>query len=259
MSQAGIVNISDIPLPPDVPILFTENTGTATPVAGNLNLLGTGGTTTSGSGSTVNINSPSIPISAANGGTGVSGPTAHTLPVAEGASNFNFLGPLTNGQMLIGSSGADPTAGTITSTGGTISVTVGAGTLNIDTTGQRVNSAVTSANSVSVSTATVTTITSISVPAGSWDISALAVLTGTLTGTLFQGGISTSSSSFSTNLGDGASITPTMPTALAASTITVPSFRVTPAITTTYFLLIYATFTVGAGGGYGRISATRVA
>lgn len=39
---------------------------------------------------------------------------------------------MTNGQMIIGSTGATPTTGTITSTGGTITVTTGAGTLNLE-------------------------------------------------------------------------------------------------------------------------------
>lgn len=43
-----------------------------------------------------------------------------------------FSGTMTNGQMIIGSTGATPVAGTITSTGGTVAVTVGAGTLNLE-------------------------------------------------------------------------------------------------------------------------------
>lgn len=74
----------------------------------------------------------------ANGGTGIANPTAHTLPVAEGSSNFNFLGPLTNGQLLIGSTGADPVpASVIAGTG--ITVIPGAGTLTIAATGGAVN------------------------------------------------------------------------------------------------------------------------
>jgi len=44
-------------------------------------------------------------------------------------------GTMTNGQMIIGSTGATPTAGTITSTGGTITVSAGAGTLNLEVVG----------------------------------------------------------------------------------------------------------------------------
>lgn len=79
------------------------------------------------------INAP-LPISSTNGGTGVSNPTARTLPVAEGASNFTFLGPLTNGQLLIGSTSADPVAAALTQGSG-ISITNGAGTITISSTG----------------------------------------------------------------------------------------------------------------------------
>ncbi len=43
-----------------------------------------------------------------------------------------FSSTMTNGQMIIGSTGATPVAGTITSTGGTVTVTTGAGTLNLE-------------------------------------------------------------------------------------------------------------------------------
>lgn len=73
-------------------------------------------------------------VAPVQGGTGVTSPTAHTLPVAEGASNFTFLGPLTNGQMLIGSTGADPVAAAITA-GANITVTNGAGSITIGASG----------------------------------------------------------------------------------------------------------------------------
>jgi hypothetical protein len=82
----------------------------------------------------INSNFPATPALPVNGGTGVSNPTAHTLPIAEGSSNFNFLGPLTNGQLLIGSTGADPVPATITAGAG-ISVTNAAGSLTIAATG----------------------------------------------------------------------------------------------------------------------------
>lgn len=68
------------------------------------------------------------------GGTGVANPTAHTLPIAEGSSNFNFLGPLTNGQLLIGSTGNDPSASTLTA-GANIGITNGSGSITISATG----------------------------------------------------------------------------------------------------------------------------
>lgn len=93
--------------------------------------------TTSGTASTAvwtAVSSGSGIISPANGGTGVANPTAHTLPVAEGASNFNFLGPLTNGQLLIGSTGLDPVPATLTA-GTNISLVNAAGSITINSTG----------------------------------------------------------------------------------------------------------------------------
>lgn len=70
----------------------------------------------------------------AKGGTGVASPTAHSLPVAEGSSAFTFVGPLTNGQLLIGSTGANPVAAALTAGPG-ISLSNGAGSITISGTG----------------------------------------------------------------------------------------------------------------------------
>jgi len=83
---------------------------------------------------TQNVINTGYPIESTHGGTGVGSPTAHTLPVAEGSSNFTFLGPLTSGQLLIGSTGANPVAASLTSGSG-ISITAGAGSISIAATG----------------------------------------------------------------------------------------------------------------------------
>ncbi len=93
----------------------------------------TTGTAASAVWTVVSSSVPGI-VSPANGGTGVSNPTAHTLPVAEGAANFNFLGPLTNGQLLIGSSGLDPVPATLTA-GTNIGIVNAAGSITISATG----------------------------------------------------------------------------------------------------------------------------
>lgn len=57
----------------------------------------------SGNGGVTGI-APSV-----NGGSGVASPTAHTVPVAEGSSPFNFVGPGTAGQVLTSNgAGSDP-------------------------------------------------------------------------------------------------------------------------------------------------------
>lgn len=68
-----------------------------------------------------------------SGGTGVSSPIAHTIPIAEGSSNFSFIGPLTDGQLLIGVTGADPIPGQL-SAGTGISIANAPGMITISGT-----------------------------------------------------------------------------------------------------------------------------
>lgn len=65
------------------------------------------------------------------GGTGLSNPTAHSILVAEGASNFVALGVATNGQLIIGSTGADPVLASLNSSDSSVTITPGAGSINL--------------------------------------------------------------------------------------------------------------------------------
>ena len=78
------------------------------------------------------INSPQ-PFAVAIGGTGLATLTAHGILIGEGTSAVSPI-VLTNGEILIGSTGADPVGATITAGSG-ISVTNGAGTITIANTG----------------------------------------------------------------------------------------------------------------------------
>lgn len=78
------------------------------------------------------LNAP-FPLSATLGGLGVASPTAHGILVAEGASAATPI-VLIDGQLLIGSTGIDPVAATI-SAGTNISVTNGGGSITIAATG----------------------------------------------------------------------------------------------------------------------------
>lgn len=68
------------------------------------------------------------------GGTGVSNPTAHAIPIAEGSSNFNFL-TLSAGQILIGTTAGDPTPATLTAGTG-INISSVSGGITISSTGE---------------------------------------------------------------------------------------------------------------------------
>lgn len=140
---------------------YTEDVGSATPAANNLNILGTSaqGISTSGAGSTVTItaatstttqkgvvqlatNAQAIAGTDANNAVTAAAlaaklgtQTAHSLLVAEGtASAFTALGVATNGQLPIGSTGADPILANLTAGAG-ITITNGAGSITIAATG----------------------------------------------------------------------------------------------------------------------------
>jgi hypothetical protein len=76
-------------------------------------------------------------LPATQGGTGLKSPTAHSLIVAEGGSAFNVLGVASNGQIPIGSAGADPVLATLTA-GTNVSITNGAGSISIAASTQAV-------------------------------------------------------------------------------------------------------------------------
>lgn len=79
-----------------------------------------------------------VPISATDGGTGVSDPTAFTLPIAAANSPFNFVGPLADGELLVGVTGSSPVAAGITAGTG-ISVVNTPGTITISSVGAGLN------------------------------------------------------------------------------------------------------------------------
>lgn len=126
------------------------------------------------------------------------------------------------------------------------------------TIGEQIRSAVASGSAVSVSTGTNTDITSISLTAGVWDVSTIAMFKGTITGTIFQASISTTSVTGGVK-GDNFVETPIPPTAAADNTLTIPSWRLILTSTTTVYLVVAAAYTVGTLTCYGRLSATRVA
>jgi hypothetical protein len=93
-------NTLNIVLDGNIANSYVTQAGTAIPVAGVLNIFGdTGVLTTTGTGNTVTVD----------------------------------LTPSTNGQVIIGRTGGNPAWGNITSTGGTILITNGANTLDIET------------------------------------------------------------------------------------------------------------------------------
>ena len=73
------------------------------------------------------------PLIVAKGGTGVATLTDHGLLVGSGVGAITALGAATNGQIPIGSTGADPVLAGITGTANRITVTPGAGSITLTT------------------------------------------------------------------------------------------------------------------------------
>ena len=98
---------------------YTTDAGNASPALGVLTVTGGNNIGTTGAGSTVTIN--------------LDGTTDHTVQIGNATGSLTSLAAATDGQIIIGSTGLDPVVGDLTSTDGSLTVTGGAGTLNIDT------------------------------------------------------------------------------------------------------------------------------
>ncbi len=119
MSQVGI--FSDNSSGSVDIVTLTGNSGGAVPpdAGGNINTLGTGSITIVGVPGTNTLT------------TQLTGLTNHSLLVGAGTATITNLGVATNGQLPIGSTGADPVLAALTA-GTNITITNGAGSISID-------------------------------------------------------------------------------------------------------------------------------
>ena len=114
------------------------------------------------------------------------------------------------------------------------------------------------ATGVSLSSATPADITSISLTAGTWDISCIGYFVSsanTLNAALL--GPSLTTATFEGTIGDQQFQMQTTG-AIINFTASVPAFRVSPGSTTTYYLVGQMNFIGGTGSANGRISAVRI-
>lgn len=115
-------------------VQFNTDGASAVPTgAGVITLAGGTGLTTSGAANTVTINLDT-PVVVSNGGTGRATLTDASILIGDGTNPVEMIGPLTNGQLLIGSTGLSPVAASITAGSG-IAVSNGAGSISIAVTG----------------------------------------------------------------------------------------------------------------------------
>lgn len=161
----------------------------------------------------------------------------------------------TGGSLTV--SGALTVTGTSTLTGGIVGVTNGSSAA-AGVVGEYVVASVVQGSAAALTTATPLTVTSITLTAGEWVIDAIGCLTGASTGTVFDVGVSTTTNSFTgTILGNTRVQTPTVSLTGADASLMIPGMRVTISGTTTYYLVVQETFTIGSPAAYGRISARR--
>lgn len=124
--------------------------------------------------------------------------------------------------------------------------------------GQYVVASVAQVSAVTLVTATPKTVTSISLSGGDWDVTGIGSLTGASTGTTFDVAVGTTTNSFTgTVLGDTRCQSPTVSLTGADASLMIPAVRISLAGTTTIYLVVQETFTVGSPKAYGRISARR--
>ena len=122
--------------------------------------------------------------------------------------------------------------------------------------GQTIRATVAIASPVSLTTNTPTNITSISLTAGNWSVSCMLLFGGGPTGTYASASISTTTGAEGT-AGDNMITTPTMSTTIRQG-LSIPSYYLSLASTTTVYMVANIIFSGGAANGFGRISATRV-
>jgi hypothetical protein len=134
--------------------------------------------------------------------------------------------------------------------------------------GEFVTATVVAGSAVALTTATGANITSISLTAGDWDVSAVADFTpaGTTSVTMLSAGLGTTTATQLTQTGGGGVgtdplVTWTQAAAVPAAgpiTLSLPPVRVLLGVTTTIFFVAKANFTVSTLAAYGTISARRV-
>lgn len=164
---------------------------------------------------TLSLTSP-LPVS--SGGTGNSSLSAHGILVGEGTSSIVGI-PLTNGQVLIGSTGSDPVASTLTQGSG-VSIANAAGAITISLTGAggitwnhvTANTAATAGNGYFIDSTAAITVTLAASPSFGDTVIVQEATTGTVTilantKTIAIGPSIGTTSAVSTLLGDSLTLT----------------------------------------------------
>jgi len=169
-----------------------------------------------------------------------------------GAGTLDFTG-------LTFQEGTTYLVNTTTQSGGTIQGIRAGNAPSAGYLGEQFRSFVNISNLVTLSTNSTSNITSISLTAGIWDVSALICFECTGASTSASAGISTTSATLPGNnsIGDN-QVTWQQTNATIITSLAIPSYRMTLSTTTTVYLVANLTFSTNSGYAWGRISGTRV-
>lgn len=188
------------------------------------------------------------PLGVSSGGTGAATFSANAILYGNGTSAIQALGPLTNGQLVVGSTGGAPVAATLTGTTHQIAVTNGAGTItlatpqNIDSTASPTFAGLTLSSALTVANG----------GTGRATLTNHAALIGAGTSAITQVAPSTAGQAL---ISAGASADPTWgyPT---GTLIGVQVFTASGTYTPTSGTASIVVYAVGGGGGGGGVGAT---
>lgn len=224
---------------------------------------------TSGANSNItSLTGLSTPLSVSQGGTGRATLTSHGVLVGESTSAINQTSPGTTGQVLVGSTSADPAFGTTvagltftsaitpSTTAGIVGTTAG-DNANAGSVGEYVSA---SFSAVSMTNGVLTNLASISLSAGDWDVQGNAIFAtsgASANMTTVICGVSTTSATLPA-LGQYDQLSGiAVPTTSGASVIC-PITRLSLTTTTTVYAIGDTLFSAGTVQAAGFIRARRV-
>lgn len=121
MSNTGSFDASSVIIP--VRTLTGDIGGAISPTGGNIDILGGNNITTTGTPATSTIS------------VAVTGTTQYAVQVGNATGSLTSLGVATNGQIPIGSTGANPVLATLASADGSVVITNAAGSIDLSATG----------------------------------------------------------------------------------------------------------------------------
>ena len=123
--------------------------------------------------------------------------------------------------------------------------------------GEVIQSVVALGSAVPLTNNIIATVTSISLPAGIWDISCLTNFNGAVTGTAYNTSITINPVGQGV-VGDTQANTPLSPTVTSDNSLVIPPKEFIFATTTTVYMNVASLFSAGTLLAYGRLSATRI-